>query len=410
MAGSVTPLPDAQVTGRRSGRHLAKGTLFMKFSVLLPTRNGGKFLHNCIASVLEQPYADMELVISDNANTDETSSVVESFAADPRVKYVRLDELVPVTENWRTALDASQGDYTLMIGDDDCLLPGYFERMAQLIEQYDQPECLVYNGYGYVFPYSIDGNQSSYYVDPRFDFGPEYRPGELSREMRLEIVRDMFRFKVRYPLMSQLTLVSRRAADRIEGGMFQPPFPDHYAVNALLLEAETFVHCPEKLLVTGTSPKSFGYYSFSDQHGKGMNYLGADSSFEGRLPGNEQLDAMYVWLARLKTRYPIQLGDVAVSRADYVRHQVFGWYVQFRFGSLPYRELLARCRKLAPRDWVSLALSPFDEKTRSRLLNRVKDSGLTDGVKNRYPGLKALDDVKDIKEFAAWVSPTKGGR
>ena len=35
----------------------------MKFSVLLPTRNGGKYLKSCIESVLSQDYKDMELIV-----------------------------------------------------------------------------------------------------------------------------------------------------------------------------------------------------------------------------------------------------------------------------------------------------------------------------------------------------------
>ena len=51
----------------------------MRFSILLPTRNGGDFLENCVRSILEQDHDDFELVISDNANTD-------SYATDnPRV-------------------------------------------------------------------------------------------------------------------------------------------------------------------------------------------------------------------------------------------------------------------------------------------------------------------------------------
>ena len=38
----------------------------MKFSVLLPTRNGGKYLKSCIESVLSQDYKDMELIVFDN--------------------------------------------------------------------------------------------------------------------------------------------------------------------------------------------------------------------------------------------------------------------------------------------------------------------------------------------------------
>ena len=54
----------------------------MKFSVLLPTRNGGKYLESSIESVLSQDYQDMELIVFDNANTDNTAEVVNSFSND----------------------------------------------------------------------------------------------------------------------------------------------------------------------------------------------------------------------------------------------------------------------------------------------------------------------------------------
>jgi glycosyltransferase involved in cell wall biosynthesis len=106
----------------------------VKFSVLLPTRNGGRFLAYCISSILEQPYYDMELVISDNANTDETQDVITSFAGDPRLKVIRLETPVSVTDNWNKALYASSGEYILVMGDVDCLLPGYFDSVEQLVK------------------------------------------------------------------------------------------------------------------------------------------------------------------------------------------------------------------------------------------------------------------------------------
>ena len=98
----------------------------MKFSVLLPTRNGGKYLKSCIESVLSQDYKDMELIVFDNANTDNTAEVVNSYSNDKRLKYYRTDSVVSVTDNWNNALKKSSGDYVLMMGDDDFLLPGYY--------------------------------------------------------------------------------------------------------------------------------------------------------------------------------------------------------------------------------------------------------------------------------------------
>ena len=125
----------------------------MKFSVLLPTRNGAKYLQTCIESVLNQQFQDMELIVSDNANTDNTAEIVKSFASDNRLKYYKTGEVVSVTENWNNALRVSSGDYVLMIGDDDYLLPGYFDHINSIIEKYNNqniskilPTRIYFNG------------------------------------------------------------------------------------------------------------------------------------------------------------------------------------------------------------------------------------------------------------------------
>ena len=154
----------------------------MKYSVLLPTRKGGDLLENCIQSILNQPCNDMELVVSDNANTDKTQEVLASFSGDSRLKVIRSEKLVSVTENWNRALKASSGDYILMMGDDDCLLPGYFKRMDQILEKYDFPECITCNGYSYISPEAINNNPESCYLDPFYNFGPEFQEGFMSPE------------------------------------------------------------------------------------------------------------------------------------------------------------------------------------------------------------------------------------
>ena len=82
----------------------------MKFSVLLPTRNGEKYLKTCIQSILDQTYDDMELIVFDNANTDGSARIIESLAKDKRLKHYKTQNVVSVTENWNNALNKSSGD------------------------------------------------------------------------------------------------------------------------------------------------------------------------------------------------------------------------------------------------------------------------------------------------------------
>ncbi|MBA3017191.1 glycosyltransferase family 2 protein [Patescibacteria group bacterium] len=374
----------------------------MKYSVLLPTRNGGPFLADCISSILDQPYHDMELVVSDNANTDETQEVVASFAKDSRLKVIRVDTPISVTDNWNRAFDASSGDYILMMGDDDYLLPGYFQRVDQILEKYGNPECITYNVYVYISSSAIMGNSKSYYNNCLFKYGPDMRrEGLLSRKMRLGIVKDMYNFRVRIQLNMQPHLISRKATKRIVGKVFQPPYPDHYALNSLLLTAKDWVYVPEKLLVLGVSPKSYGHFVYSnDIQDEGQSYLGIASDFEGRLPGNELLNSMHVWLELIKSKYKAVLKDIKISRAPYVRRQVYFWYVQYKFGALSFKDVLSNARKLSLGDWFGLFPAFFDKAIWILVWSLLRFSK-SNKIETFYgDGAKPLDNISNIREFA----------
>ena len=384
----------------------------MKYSVLLPTYNGGPFLADCISSILHQPYRDMELVISDNANTDETQEVIASFAEDPRVKEIRVDAPLSITDNWNNAFEASSGDYILMMGDDDYLLPGYFQRIDRILKKYNNPECITYNVYAFISSGAIMDNRNSYYNERLFKYGFDMRREKvLSREMRFGIVKDMFKFRVRMQLNMQPHLVSRKATKRIVGKVFQPPYPDHYALNSLLLTAKDWVYLPEKLLVLGVSPKSYGHFVYSnDEQNKGQSYLGIASDFKGRLPGNELLNYMCVWLNLLKLNYKDMLKNCKISRAPYVRRQLYFWYVQYKFGALSLKDVFSNARNLSWGDWMSLLSTLFD-KASWRMFWSLLRFRKSNKIETFYgDGVKPLDNIANIKEFAGFIlnqEPTK---
>jgi len=371
--------------------------------VLLPTRNGGSFIGDCIRSVLEQEAPDFELIVSDNANTDETPRVLRSFRGDPRLKVVRLESPVPVTDNWNKALSASSGDYILMLGDDDCLLPGCLQRLSEAVDKHGDPDCITYNAYTFVTPHGFADSRCSYFSDRHYTFGPEFvGEGLIPPELRREIVRDMFRFKIRIPLNMQTTLVSRRTAMLVPG-LFRPPFPDHYALSTLLLRVASWLYLPENLVIVGVSPKSFGHYFYSNRPEDGLAYLGIDSSFEDRLPGNELLNCMCIWLQLLKVDNPEVLKGIAVDRGAYVRRQAYYWLLHYHLGALSFSGVLERARLLAPRDWLRLAGSVFDRAGWRAIWRLLRRQGSAP-IEPLWRGLRPLEHVTSIRDFAALVT------
>lgn len=375
----------------------------MRLSVLLPTRNGGAYLPGCIRSILEED-DDFELVVSDNANTDTTKEVLAEAAGDERVRVVTTDDVVGVVENWNRAYVASTGDHVLMMGDDDLLRPGYVRWLLDVLERNDEPDCVLYNAYTYVAPSAIGGLAVSHYAERHFRYGPELPSGSrLPADVRRSIVVDMFRFRPRIPLNMQTTVVARRAAAATFGPTpFRAPFPDHLLLNALLLSSDRWLFVDERPLIVGVSPKSFGHFVYSNDHSAGTRYLGIDTSFPGRLPGNELLNGTHAWLDQLLEAFPDELEGIAVSRRDYVGRQLWAWFQQWRDGELPSREALRRLRLLDGADVASLVTSAADPHLMRKAWSRLPRHRV-ERAAHVWEGLHPIPEVSSIEEFARWL-------
>jgi hypothetical protein len=100
-------------------------------TVAIPTWNRAAFLRQCVASVRRQTYADLEILIGDNASTDDTPAVVAELAqADDRVRYVRHPENLGMVGNWNALLRVATGRFFLLLSDDDLLAPDAIERLV----------------------------------------------------------------------------------------------------------------------------------------------------------------------------------------------------------------------------------------------------------------------------------------
>ena len=109
----------------------------VKVSVCIPTYNTARYLADAIESVLAQDFSDYELVICDNASTDETPEICRRYN-DSRVRYVRFDELVNQGGNWNRCLELSSGEYVALLHADDLYLPGFLEERVRILDQ--QPD------------------------------------------------------------------------------------------------------------------------------------------------------------------------------------------------------------------------------------------------------------------------------
>jgi len=97
------------------------------FSIILPTFNREKLLPRAIKSVLYQIFKNFELIIIDDASTDNTAKVVKQFS-DPRIRYYFHTKNMGVSSARNYGIRLAKGQYISFIDDDDEYLPGFLEK------------------------------------------------------------------------------------------------------------------------------------------------------------------------------------------------------------------------------------------------------------------------------------------
>ncbi len=102
-------------------------------SVCVPVYNGEPFLGETIRSVLDQTYRDYELVILDNASTDESGAIARSFR-DRRIRIEHNSSLLPLPENWNRAVQLCRAPLIKLVCADDLLHPRCLELQVAPME------------------------------------------------------------------------------------------------------------------------------------------------------------------------------------------------------------------------------------------------------------------------------------
>ncbi|MDQ2718409.1 MAG: glycosyltransferase [Bacteroidota bacterium] len=125
----------------------------MKFSIILPVRNGGHYVKDCVASILSQSLQDFNLIVLDNRSVDGTLEWLHSLN-DSRIIIYESNSSLSIEENWSRINDVPKSEFITLIGHDDLLNEDYLETMNGLIEKH--PLASLYQAH---FQY-IDKNGS----------------------------------------------------------------------------------------------------------------------------------------------------------------------------------------------------------------------------------------------------------
>jgi glycosyltransferase involved in cell wall biosynthesis len=119
-----------------------------RFTVFIDAFHGPAFLRRSAASVLEQSYRSLELIIVDNGAQPDMRKEIEQIAeSDSRVRIVRFDDNqfswedphIVIEQCWNAALREARGEFIFHLSYDDFVSCDYFSRMAALFDA--NPAC-----------------------------------------------------------------------------------------------------------------------------------------------------------------------------------------------------------------------------------------------------------------------------
>lgn len=114
----------------------------MSVSVVLCTFNGARFLAEQVNSILNQTFAIHELIISDDASTDNTVILAHEMAArDARIRVIALQENLGFSANFQQAIAQAATPLIALADQDDIWHP---EKIARMLEALEADASLIY--------------------------------------------------------------------------------------------------------------------------------------------------------------------------------------------------------------------------------------------------------------------------
>lgn len=222
----------------------------IKVSLVIPTRERAETLKYTIETALNQDLQEYEIIVSDNFSQDNTKQVFDSFS-DPRLKYVNTMQRLSMTENFNFAVSHAKGDYIIIIGDDDGMMPNAVDTLCKFIDTH--PSML------YTWPRHI------YNWPSKDEVAKLERIGEASATTTINL-REKLRGTLKRGLLLNSAMPNTYHSathcsvfERIKnetGQYHQTTNPDEFMLFVLPVFCECAVNIGESLTVDGHSPKS----------------------------------------------------------------------------------------------------------------------------------------------------------
>lgn len=105
-----------------------------RISICIPSFNAASYISETIHSVLDSTYSDLEVIVNDDASTDQTETIVRELN-DGRVRFYRNEQTLGVPANWNRALQRASGEFIGLLNHDDLIGPFWLAFAVRALEK-----------------------------------------------------------------------------------------------------------------------------------------------------------------------------------------------------------------------------------------------------------------------------------
>ena len=106
-----------------------------RISIIFPVYNTASFLKESVDSILNQSFADFELIIINDASTDQSWEILQTYN-DPRIRLLNNEVNLGVPKTRNKALDLATGEFIANMDSDDVAHPDRLKRQVQFLDHY----------------------------------------------------------------------------------------------------------------------------------------------------------------------------------------------------------------------------------------------------------------------------------
>jgi glycosyltransferase involved in cell wall biosynthesis len=227
----------------------------LKYSIILPVRNGSQYLEHSLKPLVAQTRSDFEVVIVINDTNGISPYLLNLTREDNRFKTFVNEEVLQMSLNYEKALSLASGEWILLLGADDSILEWFFNFSDAVIKKFPEHRLLRWRRAHY------------FWENARSRYG--YQVLNFAASQNIKIVNSKVPFfksvlglssMFNMPQIYTCSLVHSDLISRIRedgaGRIYQSIIPDIYSSLILMQKTNTFVDIDTPLTLVGTSGSS----------------------------------------------------------------------------------------------------------------------------------------------------------